>query len=227
MITPLSQTPRFGIISGAGPMAGALLYTHIITLCQKRGAWQDCDFPDILLRNVPFSPMLGGQKHQPVVKNQLHQALKSLKNHVDYIYIACQTLHGFLSLEDMERFKVVSLLDIIQQATHLEKRPVSIIASQTSCAMGLHLPFLPKGSSYIEQERSSYAIETILKGHRPDMHWVEDMAKETPLLLGCTEFSVALKACENPLIIDPLKEAADNAVERFHSTFSSESKDIV
>ena len=216
MTTHRSQPPRFGIISGAGPMAGALLYTHIITLCQKRGAWQDCDFPDILLRNVPFSPMLGGQIHQPRVKEQLYRALEGFHGYADAIYIACQTLHGFLNPEDIERFKVISLLDILRSLTKDETRPVFILASRTSCAMNLHPPFLPSNASYVEQERSQQAIDMILKGHPCSMNWAETLAHQSPVVLGCTEFSVALKDSNAPFFIDPLKEAARDAVKRFY-----------
>jgi len=48
------MSSSFGIISGAGPMAGALLYQQIIELLQALGAWQDSDFPAITIMNVPL-----------------------------------------------------------------------------------------------------------------------------------------------------------------------------
>lgn len=46
---------RAGIIGGAAPMAGLLLYKKIIEICQKEyGCKDDSDFPYIMLLIYPF-----------------------------------------------------------------------------------------------------------------------------------------------------------------------------
>jgi len=54
-----------GIIGGAGPLAGALLFEQIIEICQKDyGCIRDFDFPSINLVSFPFSEMLCGDVDQ-------------------------------------------------------------------------------------------------------------------------------------------------------------------
>lgn len=51
---------RVGIIGGAGHKAGLFLVQRIVTLCQEKyGCWQDADFPQMTLLNIPFQDMLG------------------------------------------------------------------------------------------------------------------------------------------------------------------------
>ncbi len=69
-----------GIIGGAGPMAGALLFKKIIARCQKKyNCVHDEDFPEIILLNVPFAQML---KQNTKYQNELmvrEQLLGSIK----------------------------------------------------------------------------------------------------------------------------------------------------
>lgn len=205
----------YGIISGAGPMAGALTYERVISKLQQQGAWCDHHFPSILLMNVPFSPMLDGNGENPRVQQELIEALECLKPHCHRIYIACQTLHLFLTGEQLKHFGVISLLTLTKAAVAAEDRPLKVIASKTSRLSNLHGQWLERACEYVEPERAESAIDAILKGHQPEMQWAEAIAQDYPLLLGCTEFSVALKDSKSEGLIDPVKLAADDIVADF------------
>ncbi|MBA4696098.1 MAG: hypothetical protein H2069_01760 [Legionella sp.] len=161
--------PRFGILSGAGPMAGALLYQRVIALLQEKGAWRDGDFPFITLVNLPFSDMLDGNFSCPVITKELLKGLSFLRKQSDYIYIACQTLHAYLSVENIKEFGVVSLLNLLNQALQQETREIQIVASKISRLFNLHGKNIDKICTYIEHQRSENAIDEILKGKNPSL----------------------------------------------------------
>jgi len=209
----------YGIISGAGPMAGALMYEQVINKLQLKGAWLDHHFPSILLMNVPFSPMLDGNGDNPRVQQELLDALELLKPQCHRIYIACQTLHLFLTEEQLNHYGVISLLHLTQKAVSTEKRSLKVIASKTSRQSDLHGQWLKRPCNYVEPELAEQAIEAILKGQHPDMQWAVTLAKKNPLLLGCTEFSVALKDCSSEGIIDPVLLAAEDIVSHYLNGF--------
>lgn len=208
---------KFAIISGAGPMAGALLYELVIEKLQAKGAWRDQDFPNILLHNIPFANMLNGHADCDIVRNQLLAALCFLKRYCDFIYISCQTLHAFLSPEEIKQNKVVSLLDLIKARIQNEDKNIFVIASNTSRLINLHSKALNKACKYIEPNRAEQAIGKVLRGEPSDLYWVENIAHQQIVILGCTEFSVALRSTKAPYIIDPIKLAANDIVQKFLS----------
>ena len=209
----MKNKPKFGIVSGAGPMAGLVLYKNAIQILQKQGCYQDADFPEIILYNYPFSDMLDGNGNNPIIARQLEQVLLLLSNQVDIIYIACQTLHLFLPKERLSQLNVVSLLDLIDVASKPYEK-IHVIASKTSYKNNLHGKNLKISCEYIEVEKSEQAIIDILKGKTPDLAWIEHASIFQPVLLGCTEYSVALDYC-NWNVIDPIKLAANDLVRQF------------
>lgn len=213
----MNKKPSFAIVSGAGPMAGKLLYELCIEQLQKRGAWRDGDFPSILLHNVPFSPMLDGHVNHALVYDELIQSLKFLSKHSDYIYIACQTLHAFLSTDDIKNYKIVSLLELTREYLKDFKETIYVIASKTSRVYALHNKGLQRTCNYCFEELAEKSIDNILKGKLVDLSPIELFAKNNLLVLGCTEFSVALRGSSAKKIIDPLKIAAQDMTMKFLS----------
>src|SRR5690606_27079959 len=92
-----TRKKRLGIISGAGPMAGALFLKKIIKAYQAIGAWKDEDFPLMYLINYPFSDMLNNGYEYNLIQKELLSCIDELQFKCDYIVITCQTLHLFLS----------------------------------------------------------------------------------------------------------------------------------
>ena len=211
----MNKKLSFAIVSGAGPMAGKLLYELFIEQLQKKGAWRDGDFPSILLHNVPFSPMLDGNVNNSVVYDELIQSLKFLSQHSDYVYIACQTLHAFLNTDDIKHYKVVSLLELTRQYLKDLKDTINVIASKTSRVYELHNKGLQRVCNYCFEELAEKSIDNILKGKVVDLSPIELFAKNNFLILGCTEFSVALRSSGAEKIIDPLKIAAQDMTMKF------------
>lgn len=208
---------KFAIISGAGPMAGNLLYQRTIELLQCKGAWKDADFPYLILVNVPFSEMLTEIFNDTQVRGELIDALTFSVANADYVYIACQTLHAFLTPEEIEKFKVVSLLSLTNTYLIEQRIPaVCVVASKTSRNLDLHPKAFSVPCEYIEHERAENSIDDILKGSLAPLDWLKDLAVHTekPIVLGCTEFSVAMQLYR-ARYIDPIELAANDIVQKF------------
>lgn len=206
--------PKFGIVSGAGPIAGALLYQQTITLLQEKGCYQDADFPEIIIHNVPFADMLDGHCDNPTVSQQLEESLTFLSKRVDVIYIACQTLHLFLSEETLSLLKVKSLMQLVDEVCGSSTAPLQIVASRTSAKNKLHQQRMKTPAHYIEMEKSAEAINEILKGHTPDLDFVYQASLKGPVLLGCTEYTIPLQNSDWN-VIDPIILAAKDMTNRF------------
>ena len=96
----MKKNTKIGLVGGAGPMAGALLFSKIIQNYQsKKNAWQDEDFPEIILLSYPFSQMLSGAEsagNASRLQTELRICLAQLRDWgCDRIVIACNTLHAF------------------------------------------------------------------------------------------------------------------------------------
>ncbi len=195
-------------------MAGALLYQKVITKLQQQGASRDSEFPEISLLNYPFSEMLTGDINNSQVRNELLAALAQVGRFSDYVYIACQTLHGFLQTNELTDCKVVSLLDLTKQALAATQQAVVVVASKTSREFNLHPKYLECECEYVECDQSEAAIDAILAGIDTPINWLEDLARDKAVILGCTEFSVATQHSKSKFV-DPIELAAEDIVSKF------------
>src|SRR5690242_12952717 len=110
--------PSVGIIGGAGPMAGALLFQKIVQMCQAQyGCKEDADFPEITLFSYPFLDMLRnvGFNERKKLQEQLQECFVRFAK-MNIVAIACNTLHEFLPA------RPVSLVHMIEEvALAIEK----------------------------------------------------------------------------------------------------------
>lgn len=204
-----TKLPTIGIISGAGPEAGMLLFEKIIQQLQHIGIWKDNDFPIMHLVNFPFSDMLGENINKEKIAQQIDTCIQLLSNHCDHIVVACQTLHKFISVNPES--KLIHLFDLMKYELKRNEKPL-VFASKTSSIFKLHEKFLNIKCEYFNPEKSQAIINEILKGKKVDLHWIENLAKKRMVILGCTEYSVALK---NSTInfIDPIRLAAKKIIQ--------------
>jgi aspartate/glutamate racemase len=137
--------------------------------------------------------------------------MQNLQANCDYIVIACNTLHLFLPQE--KSAKLISLIDLIKNKIPTGTKPI-ILASYTSAAQNLHGRLLKMECEYWQPANSQSFINEILQGKKPELDWIVDLAKTRMLILGCTEYSLALEELppsEN--VIDPIKLAAQTFFE--------------
>jgi aspartate racemase len=189
-----------GIIGGAGPEAGALLFRKVIQIYQnKYHLYKDYNFPKILLINYPFSEMLSSETKEEIVKKEMQDAMQMLKNnHIELCAIACNTLHTFLDhRHTWEKGTFVHLIEEIEKELKKENYPSTLVICTSASRQKKLFDHLPN-CFYIEKEKQKQLdqiIEEILK-HKYDKNISEKIyhllqqTSATHLLLGCTEFSV-------------------------------------
>jgi aspartate racemase len=218
--------PKAGIIGGAGPMAGMLLFRKIIEICQNTyGCRQDADFPYIVLINYPFADMLAtknGLANRGQLMGQLKECLASFcEQGVAIAAIACNTLHECL---DPGFAGSVNLIDmVLATAENLAQRQLGtslVLCTGTSARYQLHR----KAFSCMYPDEATQAgidavIDRILAGQymQSDAEWLADRSVELlegtgnrGIVLGCTELSW-LRECfpycfnelQNGVVVDP------------------------
>jgi aspartate racemase len=212
--------PRtIGIIGGAGPLAGALLFETILSKSRKiYGCYRDQDFPKIFLLSYPFSEMLSCEFNAAIVQQELREALQFLRqNGAEVLSIACNTLHAFL---EGEMPGLISLPRELAREIPPGKPPL-VLCTSTSVKFALHKRFFPCIYPAADVQREIDAIiDGILKGGnqkalvRKLINIIKAQAEET-IILGCTELSLLaprLMQCKKT-IIDPLEIAAEKIVK--------------
>ncbi len=206
----MATSYKIGIVSGAGPEAGALLYTRIIKEYQKKGAWEDWHFPEIVLYSYPFSDMMRAVYDAGQVRKEVNGAIVHLRElGCAPIVMACQTAHLFLDADNEK--DVLHLIRFLGPSLQ-DQKEVRIVASKTSSHNRIHAPFLPCHCEYLDPEHAQQNIYEILRGDKPSMKWIQEAAKQSPVILGCTEFSLLFEP-DTPHILDPISLAAKHIVE--------------
>ncbi len=206
-----------GIIGGAGPEAGALLFNQMIRLCQSRyGCWHDRDFPQITLISYPFSEMLEGEQDRETILEEILSVYEQLQS--DTVVMACNTAHAFLP----EDFAPDNFYHLIKGTTQALSSTPLMICSSTSRKNRLHERFF--SCSYPEdQEEVDAIINAVLHGdHSESIHQrlckVMESSQATEVVLGCTELSILHDTSplivEGKTIIDPSLVAADAITKR-------------
>lgn len=188
----MNNRKSIGIIGGAGPDAGVLLFRQIIRLCQKEyGCKRDYDFPLIHLLSYPFTEMLSENPDKNKIQSELKWAYNQLQS--DYIVITCNTLHTFID----ETFSKDKLLHLINKTQNILTQVPLVLCSSTSRKTAIHQKFFPCHYPDVEQQKEvEKIIDEILAGQL-DLSItsrlekiLESVPPNTEVILGCTELSL-------------------------------------
>jgi aspartate racemase len=197
---------KIGIIGGAGPEAGILLFKNIISLYQQQGSWQDNEFPLIHLLNYPFSSMLdvGDAKfNQQRIVGQLQSTINVLeKIPVDIIAIACNTLHTFIPLTYFQRAQLVNMVECtLNNIKSFNIKKVLFLGTSTSVSARLYKdPDID--IIYLSNDKQDLILECIIRvlKNRHSSYdalilsqIINDYRENNEfggVILGCTELSI-------------------------------------
>jgi len=221
---------KIGLIGGAGPMAGALLFEFIILECQKQfGCKDDKDFPYITLESYPFSPMIlieSSQKNRNMIANEVQQAIDTLKYcESEIIGIACNTLHTFLTEINFKDMLFVNMIcETIAYVRQQKLKSLLVLGTPTTVESKIYEQdqveiFYPSPN---DQEKITKIIERILEGNinKRDAKIIKSIICKNSntcinVVLGCTELSLLNNFFEIAYnVIDPLKILAKKIVEK-------------
>jgi len=215
---------KIGIIGGAGPNAGSLLFDKVIEVFQRKyGCKRDSEFPYMLLFNFPFSDMLSKNTAESLIRKELSECFQLLeKNDIDITAISCNTLHAFLPILP-PKVKLVHMVEetkkIIEKNGHIS--PL-VLCTTTSSKKKLHQEYFP--CEYLDQKLQlildkMIADITLGAGLKPISDALSNLLPEHPILLGCTEFSylherVPLRA---KTVFDPNAIVAEKMADLYFS----------
>jgi aspartate racemase len=211
-----------GIVGGAGPMVGGLVFNKIIKNFQgKYGFYKDEDFPLITLISFPFSDMLThacSEENSKKVAKELREVLAQLDKCADIVAIACNTLHNFFKKDMLDKALFVNMVELTQEYLQNIDGKISIFCTSTSRK---HKLYNTNGSYPKAQDDIDEIIDDILRGKvsyelSQKLGDILKTEKIDKVILGCTELSLLHDQfplndfCE---IIDPLDILVDRICE--------------
>ncbi len=130
-----------GIVGGAGPLAGALLFERVLTLANRQyDCYRDSDYPEVLVISFPFSEMLTSKKDDALLTKELSQCLNHLRDQgAEVLGIACNTLHNFLDPKD-DQDDLLHLPRLVANELTVEEIPL-VLCTTTSRKFQMHRSF--------------------------------------------------------------------------------------
>jgi aspartate racemase len=135
---------KIGIIGGAGPMASCKLYEKVIKICQRKYKCKnDKDFPEIHIISYPFSDMItvsDRKINQQKLFTELQECFNQfLKNDIDIIAIACNTLHTIIPESIKTTSNFIHISDVtLEYAKYQACKKLLVLGSQTTLEFKLY-----------------------------------------------------------------------------------------
>lgn len=190
---------KVGIIGGAGPLASALFYEKLIFALHKRGLV----IPEILLINYPFTRGLSIEEalnSESDIRNELSLCIDLFKkNGVEIAVLVCNTLHRYLSEENLT-FLFMPEQVILKLIANRHQRPLLLATENTiNSALYYHPEIAFQSLSSLGQRMLDQIIERLLKGEilkedaRTLLALMDKEAKEKrcdAVILGCSDLTL-------------------------------------
>jgi len=217
-----------GILGGMGPEASAHLYLRIIQFFQKEyGAIYDCDFPEIIIVNLPIPDVVEHPREENKVREMLINAVIKLERFgADFIAIPCNTVTYYFP--EMQNAVSIPIINIIKETTNevLKSgiKKVGLLGTEMTIKSNIYSNVLKNIQiltlNKTEQKETTKIILNILAGRKLDkdrekltqfIQKLKDLGAEK-VILGCTELPLAIKS--NNDVLDTLEILAKSTVER-------------
>ncbi len=222
---------KIGIIGGASPHAGALLFKAVVEAFSACGE----AVPEVLLLNYPFTR---GLRIQDAVRNQnLHKAElqycidRLARQGVTLASLGCNTLHLCLQGLNTHGIRFISLPNsVMEEAMRRKMKKLLILATETSIQKRLYRH--PELEMVLPNSKEQKSIDRILDrvlGAQFDsedgaalLEIAERIYCDNPydgLVLGCTDFPVLHEKhpfnLKRVLTLDSVRIAADRLVQNY------------
>lgn len=220
---------KIGIVGGMGPEATATFYVDLVRECQRRfGAWNDCDYPEILIHSLALPDTLSNVDH-PAVLPRLLSTTDALQNAgAECLAMPCCTLHVFA--DQFHAHASVPFISIVDEASKaayaIGSKKVGVLG--TSAAMQsriFHDGFAKYGMDAVminEQEAVSHVIKNVLRGNKLDAdrdilcNVINQLAANgaDSVVLGCTELPLIFRGCRASIpVVDSLDVLAKSVID--------------
>ncbi len=193
-------------------MASCLFYKELIQEFQVTYQCKDDqDFPEILLINYPFSPMISLndiKTNKNALINELQRCFDNLiKQDCEIIAIACNTLHTLLNHLSIPKHICLRIDDVIFQSIEKEGlKKIALLCTDTTSSLAL---YQSRNNYYslvenIDQKIISSIIDQVLTGNTSAQlaqelcQYIKKLHSEQAfdgIVMGCTEFSLLYDDC--------------------------------
>ncbi len=220
-----------GILSGMGAAAGSRVLKLLIKECQRRGAKEDSDYPEILLYNLPAEGMNAkGIADENRIRTELKSGVDLLnKAGCRLIIIACNTVHIYREM--LQRASDALILDMPAAAVRACKgcKKVGLLTSNTMRQTELYdqmlkkmLGAIPVHISDFEQGAIDLTIGRIIAGNWEGRHEyamqsiINDLLDDggaEKVILGCTELPLLPLVFPAGVLVDPAQHIIEEALD--------------
>ncbi len=190
-----------------GPLASVNVYAKIVEVAQEKyNATQDTDYPPMFIYNLPLEGFdETGFVDEEKVKGQLLDGVRRLEGAgSDFIIIACNTVHYFLSeMQGAVSIPILSLPDKTAERVEAEGyKKVGLLSSQSTRELGLYRESLGKVGTVVvtasedEQKTLNTIILHVMSGTHTgtDSQALQKIMERMvhndgveAIILGCTE----------------------------------------
>ena len=203
---------KIGILSGMGAAAGARFYNILIEECQRRGAKDDCDFPEVVIYNLSSKGMdKTGICNDRVIKSDLLKAIYQLDLcGVDIIVMACNSVHIYYDyLQSHTKAQILNMVESAQNAAGCSQS--GIVSSRSTRKSGLY-----RGLHVTDEQQAEVdsIIGRAIAGRSIGLQRAQDQMTLYGIidsLISSGAGTVILGCTELPLVIDRRMAVIDPA----------------
>lgn len=196
---------RIGILGGVGPEATGRFYLRLISKIQEGCLIKNnVDFPNIIINSIN-APELVFDKIEERQLSPYIDGLKQLeKNNVDFIMMACNTIHLYYSLlQDNIKTKIIDLKQLVREKLENENiKKITVLGTSNTIKQGLYDFY---GINHIKlSDKEINILSKAIFGFNKGINKQRQVAicseisekyrkKGSEIILGCTEIAVMLE----------------------------------
>ncbi len=206
-------SPKIGIVSGIGPLAGADVLAKTFKNAAKiYGAVEDSEYPDLLLLNHGIE----GVDNIGTLNDTFEKEIVDMVHHLEVqgcniIGIACNTAHTYLDkIKTKPQTTFVNLIDTVSRVAKEAGHSYLLLTSSTSKQQKLYHGYLDKHAVLFQESTQQQQVlldkaiglvmayklneagellEEVLKSAKSEGYYA--------VIAGCTELPIAIAHCKD------------------------------
>lgn len=229
-------SPKIGIVSGAGPLAGSDVLAKVFkNAAQMYSAIEDSEYPDLLLLNHGIEGVDNIGTLNNAFEKEIIEMVQQLEAQgANIIGIACNTAHIYLDkIKIKPETTLVNLIEMVSVVAKETAQNYLLLTSSTSKQHKLYQGYLNKhGVSFqetsIEQQKlidkaiglvMAYKLEEAGKLLEKVLASAEKGGFKS-IIAGCTELPIAIANCidwKGLSVIDSNNELAKALLKKYYT----------
>jgi aspartate racemase len=232
----ITSSPKIGIVSGIGPLAGADVLAKTFKNAAKiYGAVEDSEYPDLLLLNHGIEGVDNIGTLNATFEKEIVDMVHQLEvQGCSIIGIACNTAHTYLDkIKTKPQTTFVNLVDTVSKVAKEAGHSYLLLTSSTSKQQKLYHGYLDKyavpfqESTHQQQVLLDKAIGLVMEYKLDEAgELLEEVLKSAKsegydaVIAGCTELPIAIANCKDLSgleVIDSNDELAKALLDNYYN----------